>query len=96
MPDKLIIFDYSGTLSLEAVAFGRSDILMRHLLESGLFALGVDNAALFWNIVNETWQEGSTTGAGYKKVMCERIAELFGPKAAAKREEIARSVSKFV
>lgn len=96
MPDKLIIFDYSGTLSLEAVAFGRSDILMRHLQKSGLFALGVDNVSLFWKIVNETWQEGSTTGAGYKKVMCECIAELLGPKAGVKRKEITRSVARFV
>lgn len=96
MPEKLIIFDYSGTLSLDAVDFGRSDNLMRNLQRSGLFALGVDNVSLFWNIVNETWPEGSTTGAGYKKVMCERIAELLGPKSAAKREEIARSVSRFV
>ena len=96
MPDKLIIFDYSGTLSLEAVAFGRSDNLMRHLQRSGLFALGVDNVSLFWKIVNETWAEGSTTGAGYKKVMCECIVELLRPKAVAKRQEITRSISKFV
>jgi len=96
LPDKLIIFDYSGTLSLEAVAFGRSDILLRHLRTSGLFALGLDNAALFWKIVNETWREGSTTRAGYKKVMRQRIAELFELKAFAKQEEIARSVSLFV
>ncbi len=96
MPDKLIIFDYSGTLSLEAVAFGRSDNLLRHLQKSGLFALGVDNTALFWNIVNETWQEGSTTRAGYKKVMQEFIVELSGQKAIAKQEEIVGSVSKFV
>lgn len=96
MPDKLIIFDYSGTLSLEAVAFGRSDILLRHLRTSGLLALGLDNTDLFWKIVNETWPEGSTTRAGYKKVMRQRIAELFELKAFAKQEEIARSVSRFV
>ena len=96
MSDKLIIFDYSGTLSLEAVAFGRSDILIHHLQKSGLSALGVDNTALFWKIVNETWPEGSTTHAGYKKVMRQRIAELFELKAVAKRKEITRSVSKFV
>lgn len=96
MPDKLIIFDYSGTLSLEAVAFGRSDNLIRHLQKSGLSALGVDNVALFWDIVNETWPEGSTTRVGYKKVMQQRIAELFPQKAVANREEIDRSVSAFV
>ncbi|MEN6374274.1 MAG: hypothetical protein ABFD75_05745 [Smithella sp.] len=96
MSGKLIIFDYSGTLSLEAVVFGRSDNLIHHLQKSGLSALGVDNAALFWKIVNETWQEGSTTSAGYKKVMQEFIAKLFPQKAIANREEIDRSVSTFV
>jgi hypothetical protein len=96
LPDKLIIFDYSGTLSIEAVAFGRTDNLLRHLHKSGLFELGVDNAALFWEIVNATWAKGSTTRLGYKKVMQERIAQLFPPKAIVKQAEISRSVANFV
>jgi hypothetical protein len=96
LSERLIIFDYSGTLSLEAVAFARSDNLIGHLQKSGLLALGVDNSALFWSIVNETWLTGSTTRLGYRTVMQERIAELFPPKAVEKQAEIARSVAEFV
>lgn len=96
MSDKLIIFDYSGTLSLDAVEFSRPDNLLRHLQKSGLFALGIDNTALFWEIVNSTWEEGSTTGLGYKAVLEGRIAELFPRKAVASRAEISQSVEKFV
>lgn len=96
MSDKLVIFDYSGTLSLDAVEFSRSDNLIRHLQESGLFALGVDNTAIFWDIVNSTWAKGSTTRLGYKTVLEERLAELFPQKAAQNKEELSRSVSVFV
>ena len=34
--DRLIIFDYSGTLSLEAPAFARPERLLRELEISGL------------------------------------------------------------
>jgi hypothetical protein len=96
LPDKLIIFDYSGTLSLEAAAFSRPDNLMQHLKNSGLFTLGVNNAALFWEIVNATWQKGSTTRLGYKTVMQARIAELFPKMAAVKQPEISKAVANFV
>lgn len=96
MPDKLIIFDYSGTLSPEAAAFSRPDKLVGHLQKSGLSALGVDSTDLFWKIVNETWEEGSTTRRGYKTVLQERIAELFPEKAFAKRREISRAAANFV
>jgi hypothetical protein len=96
LPDKLIIFDYSGTLSLEAVAFSSPDNLMSHLESSGLFALGVDNADLFWSIVNTTWQKGSTTSLGYKGVMQASITELFPEKAAANQSDISLAVANFV
>lgn len=96
MPDKLIIFDYSGTLSLAAAAFSRPDSLMQHLQISGLFKLGVDSASLFWEIVNATWLEGSTTRRGYKRVMQERIAELFPEKAIVNQREISRAAGNFV
>jgi hypothetical protein len=96
LPDKLIIFDYSGTLSLEACAFARPANLLHHLQQSGLWALGVDSADLFWSIVNSTWQKGSTTSLGYKSVLQERIAQLFPPKALANQQEISRAVANFV
>jgi hypothetical protein len=77
LPRKLIIFDYSGTLSLESTLFGRSDYLMKQLRESGLTDLGVTSPGIFWEqIVNPTWMEGSTTQAGYKKVMEDRITSI--------------------
>jgi hypothetical protein len=76
-PGKLIIFDYSGTLSLESTLFGRPDYLMKQLKESGLMDLGVTSPAIFWEeIVNPTWVEGSTTQTGYKKVMEDRISAI--------------------
>ncbi len=96
LPDKLIIFDYSGTLSLDAAAFSRPESLNQHLQNSGLFTLGVNSAALFWDIVNATWSEGSTTRQGYKRVMQERIAELFPEKAILLQSEISRATGNFV
>lgn len=73
-PEKLVIFDYSGTLSLDSTLFARPDHLTKHLKNSGLLDLGIESPELFWEqIVNPTWQEGSTTTAGYKKVIEDRI-----------------------
>ncbi|PKN71526.1 MAG: hypothetical protein CVU54_00440 [Deltaproteobacteria bacterium HGW-Deltaproteobacteria-12] len=96
MPNKLIVFDYSGTLSLEAAVFSSPDNLIRHLQDSGLFKLGVNSAALFWSIVNSTWSKGSTTPLGYKAVMRERIAELFPDNAVVKQPEISWAAANFV
>jgi len=77
IPKKLIIFDYSGTLSLESTLFARPDYLMKQLKESGLMYLGINNPDIFWNeIVNPTWREGSTTSKGYKKVIEDRIRAI--------------------
>ncbi len=77
LPRKLIIFDYSGTISSESTLFGRPDYLMKQLKESGLMDLGVTSPTIFWEqIVNPTWAAGSTTQVGYKKVMEERISAI--------------------
>ncbi len=96
MPDKLIIFDYSGTLSMEMAAFARPDNLMKHLKSSGLFTLGVDSFALFWEIINATWTKGSTTKLGYKNVMQARICELFPEITGSRQPEVANAVARFV
>lgn len=76
-PEQLVIFDYSGTLSHEAVLFARPDSLMKHLHESGLFNLGIDSLDCFWReIVSPTWEEGSTTGIGYAGLIVKRLLEL--------------------
>jgi hypothetical protein len=76
-PEKLIVFDYSGTLSLAASLFARPDCLMKQLEESGLKEFGIDSPSIFWEqIVNPTWIEGSTTSAGYKKILENRISAI--------------------
>jgi hypothetical protein len=95
-PDTLLIFDYSGTLSIEMPRFARPGNLRRALTESGLAAFGVTSPGIFWEgIVNPTWVEGSTTQASYKRVMAERIAAL-GLAPGASAGEIAAAVSRFV
>ena len=95
-PEKLVIFDYSGTLSLDAPRFGRQENLVPALAETGLAALGVATPEAFWDqIVNPTWTEGSTTDAGYKKVMAGRIAAL-GLAPGAPAGEIEAAASRFV
>jgi len=77
VPEKLIIFDFSGTLSLESTTFSRPDTLMKHLSQSGLADLGFNTPEIFWEqIVNPTWTEGSTTGVGYKQIMETRIRNI--------------------
>ena len=77
-PDKLIIFDYSGTLSFEAAAFAKPENLQEELKKSGLWDLGIQTPNLFWEqIVNLTWQEGSTTPIGYKKIIDQQVKRLF-------------------
>ena len=95
-PEKLVIFDYSGTLSLDAPRFGRQENLVPALAETGLAALGVATPEAFWDqIVNPTWTEASTTDAGYKKIMAGRIAALgLAPDAPA--GEIEAAASRFV
>ncbi|MBA4423334.1 MAG: hypothetical protein C0390_09610 [Syntrophus sp. (in: bacteria)] len=95
-PEKLVIFDYSGTLSLEAPRFGRSENLVRALEESGLASLGVATPEIFWgDIVNPTWIEGSTTAIGYARAMAERIAAL-GIAPDIHRSQIEAAASRFV
>jgi len=92
----LVIFDYSGTLSLEAPRFGQPANLVRALAESGLFSLGVTTPEIFWEeIVGPTWIKGSTTAIGYKRVMAERI-EALGLAPGATAAEITAAASRFV
>jgi hypothetical protein len=94
--EKLVIFDYSGTLSPEAPQFARPENLVRTLAESGLALLGVATPKLFWEeIVVPTWIKGSTTEVGYKRIMAERI-EALGLAPGATGAEIAAAASRFV
>lgn len=95
MIEKLVIFDWSGTLSPDAVTFAEDDTLSGALARSGLAALGVADPEVFWNkVVNPTWEEGSTTPAGYGEVITRRIRELFSP--AVPDDRIRGSAARFV
>ncbi|OPY89485.1 MAG: hypothetical protein A4E73_03029 [Syntrophaceae bacterium PtaU1.Bin231] len=75
--ERLVIFDYSGTLSLESVLFGEPARLEEELRSSGLYDLGIKSLDIFWNrIVDSTWERGSTSAVGYKRLLTERVAAL--------------------
>jgi putative lipoic acid-binding regulatory protein len=94
----LVVFDYSGTLSLAAVAFGRPDRLREQLDASGLAALGIASPGVFWDeVVGPTWTEGSTTPVGYRGVMARRIRERCGVRPGDPADDRIRdAVSRFV
>jgi hypothetical protein len=95
-PDRLVILDYSGTLSLTAPRFAKPGHLVRELAESGLAALGVATPEAFWErIINPTWTEGSKTRRGYAAVMTERILAI-GMAPGAARKAVAAAADRFV
>jgi len=88
--EKLVIIDYSGTLSIEAPDFGCPGKLARALAESGLAAVGVTDADIFWEkIIFPTWDEGSRTTIGYARVIADRIAALHLPQPVRRNESAA-------
>ncbi|MDD5723846.1 MAG: hypothetical protein PHY29_08945 [Syntrophales bacterium] len=93
--NKLVIFDYSGTLSLDAVRFAEDHNLVGELERSGLAALGIADPETFWDeIVNPTWQEGSTTLTGYGEAIFRRIRKVL--PSTVLDEEIRVSAAHFV
>lgn len=95
MNGKLIVFDYSGTLNPEAAAFSRKDNLLRQLKKSGLFDLGVNNTALFWKMINESWERGSTTPQGYKRIIEEGVRAILSEKDYTRNSDISRAAGEF-
>ncbi len=91
----LIVFDFSGTLSLTAVAFGRPGNMEKVLRTCGLADLGISLHQFWEEIVYPTWMEGSTTSRGYHAVLADRIAGLGFqfPHDPAPRQTIQKSVS---
>ncbi len=74
---NLVIFDFSGTLSLGTVLFGKEKTMRQALKSSEFEALGIDDPETFWNdLVIPTWEEGSTTTKGYCRVLAERAEQL--------------------
>ncbi len=94
-PVTVVIFDYSGTLSLEAVRFGTPGILSCHLEKSGLAGLGIDTPERYWQtVVNPTWPQASITPAGFASMAAACIRKTAPPNIAI--EVIQAAVSKFV
>ena len=94
-PHTLVIFDFSGTLSLSAVAFGRPDRLQRHLEMSGLAAIGIGTVERYWQgVVNPTWETASRSAAGFKSIAAEYIVAQKISKAP--RQRIEAALSRFV
>jgi len=79
-PQTLAIFDYSGTLSLDAVEFGRPDSLQQHLEKSGLAGIGIDTPDRYWQaVVNPTWPLAGTTAEAFSSIAADCIQKLAGP-----------------
>lgn len=94
----LVIFDYSGTLSVEAVLFSHPPRLNEELEKAGLTELGVSSNAIFWEkVVAPTWCEAATSRIGYVKSMVERVISLCDGKAGdIRKEKVRDAVRRFV
>ncbi|MFH1081540.1 MAG: hypothetical protein V1766_15000 [Pseudomonadota bacterium] len=97
-PEKMILFDYSGTLSLEAPLFAEPDFLMQQLEACGLRAFGIDSLNILWEkIINPTWVASSTTTLGYKKMLLDRIIATLHPNLSVRRQfKLTNAVAAFV
>ncbi|WP_408998608.1 hypothetical protein ACJ77P_14145 [Syntrophus buswellii] len=99
-PHKLLLLDYSGTLSLQAVLFGRGDSLQSALEQSGLACLGITPSRLWEKIVNPTWEEGSTTPVGYRQILLRHLLEDAGGEVSSARPgfvpDLERAAEAFV
>ena len=86
----LVIFDYSGTLSLGAVEFGRPGNLERHLEESGMAAMGIDTTDRYWHdVVNPTWPAAGTSNEGFRSAVAGCIRKMQIPSATSRLIEDA-------
>ncbi len=91
MTQRLLVLDFSGMLSLEAVRSGMPDRLEQALRQSGLWDLGVD-VERYWNdIVKPTWETGSTTRTPYAHLIAQRT-----PALRLSAEDALRRAERFV
>ena len=88
----LIIFDFSGTLSIKTSWFGRKKSLINAFKASGLWDLGLRSVKMFWEkIISPTWYEGATTQIGYQTLLSNKILEL----GLMKKDQIDESTQLF-
>jgi len=92
------VFDYSGTLSLDAVAFSQPDYLTGELYRSGLADFGLAEPDAFWDrIVNPTWEEGSRGAVGYRHLLVREISAGWSEdKKKASLAALERAAAMFV
>jgi len=97
-PTRMVVLDFSGTLSLSATEYGRAEHLLRKLEESGLCRFGLDSVERFWTeVVNPTWQEGSTTAKGYRQLLFEQLSRLSSSRSEkVSKAEIEACAARFV
>jgi len=93
----LVVLDFSGTLSLDAVRFSARDRIGAELRRSGLEALGIDTPELFWErLVAPTWPDGSTTTRGYVEALTAAAAHVLSERGRdVSVDEIRRCVGAF-
>ncbi|MEA4909374.1 MAG: hypothetical protein GYA17_04255 [Chloroflexi bacterium] len=73
---RMVVFDFSGTLSLNSVQFGQPEVLQAQLAESGLAGLGLDSVERYWSeLVGPTWVQGSTTNVGLQGLIAAHLEE---------------------
>ncbi|MBN1827911.1 MAG: hypothetical protein JW884_02040 [Deltaproteobacteria bacterium] len=90
----VVIFDYSGTLSIDAVRFAEPAFLMAELKESGLYDCGVRTVEEFWKkIVDSTWETASATNIGYAAAIAKAVREQF--HSGASEEKIIDASGRF-
>ena len=96
--ELLVVFDYSGTLSLDAVAFARPASLAGELYRSGLADFGVATPETFWNrIVNPTWEEGSLGVAPYRRLIVREVCAGWSEeRRKTSRASLERAAAMFV
>jgi len=91
----LVIFDFSGTLSLGAVEFGQPARLQQHLEKSGLASIGIDTTDRYWQaVVNPTWSTASRSTVGFKSIAAEHIQAQ--KISMASRQEIDAALGRFL
>lgn len=91
----VVVIDYSGTLSRGAVQFAQPARLRRELHRSGLAEFGISEPTVFWEeIVNPTWDIGSTTTQGYAALITRRVAELAGEGGATIDDGACRAAAR--
>ncbi|WP_298816676.1 hypothetical protein [Chloroflexus sp.] len=95
MKKILLILDFSGTLSLEAVRFGAPARLEAALRDAGLWTLGIDVARYWDEVVGPTWIEGSSTQIGLKGLLA-RWLEARGVAATLAARRAARFVQSYM